>query len=111
MSKEFIDSFNALAIDIHENAIKKGFWEGDGCDFGTKVALIHSEVSEPLEGFRAGNPADDKIPQYSSVEAELADAVIRIIDLARRNNWRVAEAILAKNEFNKTRPYKHGKTY
>lgn len=48
---------------------------------GELLALIHSEISECLEGIRKSLP-DDKLPHRSMEEVELADAVIRIFDYA-----------------------------
>jgi len=39
---------------------------------------------------------------------ELADVIIRCMDMAQARGWRLAEAIVTKNEMNKTRAYKHG---
>ena len=41
-------------------------------------------------------------------EVELADVVIRILDMAEARGWRVAEAMVAKHEFNRSREWKHG---
>lgn len=100
------------AAEVHYTAVSKGFWEdGDERNNGELLCLVHSEVSEALEALRHGNPPDEKISEFSSVEAELADVVIRVMDLAHARGWRVAQAVEAKMKFNNSRPYKHGKGF
>lgn len=48
---------------------------------GELIALIHSELSECLEGVRKGL-MDDKIPSRKMEEVEMVDALIRIFDYA-----------------------------
>lgn len=88
-----------------------GFWNHDQDNFGQKTALVHSEVSEMLEANRKSVEADDKIPEFTGEEAEAADVIIRLLDMAGRYNWRLGEAITAKLLYNLSRPYKHGKGY
>lgn len=104
---KFSVSFTRMMREVNQTAQEKGWWAEDAND-AEKIALMHSELSEALEALRHENPPDDKIPEFSGVEAELADTVIRIMDYAAQNELRLAEAIVAKAEYNKGRPYKHG---
>lgn len=70
--------------------------------FSNKLCLIHSEVSESMEGDRKGL-MDDKLPHRPMREVELADAVIRIFDLAGAYRMDLAGAIAEKMEFNASR--------
>lgn len=67
-----------------------------------KLCLIHSEISEGMEGYRK-NLADDKLPHRSMLEVELADAVIRCFDLAGGLGYDLGGAIAEKLLFNASR--------
>lgn len=69
----------------------------------TKILLSVSELIEAMEGDRKGL-MDDKLPHRSMLEVELADAIIRILDLGAELNLDVGGAIEEKMGFNKTRP-------
>ena len=66
------------------------------------IALMHSELSEALEGERKGLQ-DDHLPHRPSAEVELADCVIRICDYAGAWGYDLAGAILEKLAYNAQR--------
>ena len=108
--QKFVEGFFHVAKLTNRNAIDHGFWEEEPDD-GLKIALMHSELSEALEAIRHGNPQDEKIPEFSNLEAELADTVIRIMDFSIQKKLNLPEAILAKHQYNRARPYKHNKAF
>lgn len=75
---------------------------------GLKLMLVVSELGEALEALRKGNGPDSHIPNFSGVEAELADACIRMMNLSTDEGYRLPEAIVEKSDYNENRPYKHG---
>ena len=75
---------------------------------GLLIALMHSELSEALEAIRKGNPRSQKIPEFTELEEELADVVLRIMNFGGQLNLRMSDAIIAKDEYNSNRAFKHG---
>lgn len=74
-----------------------------GALVGQKLCLSHSEISEAMEGHRKGLP-DDKLPHRPMIEVEIADAVIRLADLAGALGLDLGGAIAEKMAFNAVRP-------
>lgn len=74
---------------------------------GELLALIHSEISEALEGERK-DLMDDKLPHRKMAEVELADAVIRIMDYCGGFGYDLQGAFQDKMAYNATREdHKH----
>jgi NTP pyrophosphatase (non-canonical NTP hydrolase) len=94
-----ICGIQALVELAHQASIDSG-WANKHVP--TCLALIHSEISEALEADRK-NLMDDKLPHRRGIEVELADAVIRICDLAGALGLDLEGAIEEKLTYNRTR--------
>lgn len=119
---------NELAKEVFENAKSKGFHEGEK-NIGEMLCLIHSEVSEALEADRKGrwcsfsidrvlDIVDDKLflgmfrqEVKDTFEDEIADTMIRCLDLAGRFGIDIESHIKAKMRYNESREPMHGKKY
>lgn len=123
---QFIEAFQSLSAEVHLTAINKGWWDdrhklievarahspelgrfAELLNASNLICLEHSELSEAVEGLRL-NSMDDKIPEFTSEEAESADVIIRIMDRSAARGLQVAEAVVAKMAMNKGRTHKHG---
>lgn len=78
----------ATVVCVHDANVKAGWWTdlktGDDLhnkrSVGELLALVHSELSEALEASRK-NLMDDKLPHRYGIEVELADVLLRILDI------------------------------
>ena len=91
----------------HATSEAKGFYDNPRTP-AEDFMLITCEVAEACEGDRQGNPPDSHIPEFGSIEAELADAMLRILNFAEHRKMDVIGAMIAKAEYNKNRPHMHG---
>jgi NTP pyrophosphatase (non-canonical NTP hydrolase) len=104
------DCAKELTDACHKAAALAGWWapkngapqQQNPLTFSSKLCLIHSEISEAMEGDRK-SLMDDHLPHRSMREVELADALIRIFDLAGAYNLDVAGALVEKMAYNKNR--------
>ena len=99
-----------MAEQAHNTAKEHGFWDQPIAEdnYFRTLILIHSEISEAVEVLRKGGSWGEQIVPFSN---ELADIVIRVGDLAKRMNIDLGAAVIAKMEFNRTRPHKHEKEF
>ncbi len=92
---------NRLCEVSHGCSRHAGWWD-ETRNFGELIALIQSETSEALEGGRKDKP-DEHLPQFSNVGVELADAIVRITDLAGALNIELGTILIAKMQYNAQR--------
>lgn len=101
-----IDDF---AREVHANARAKGWWSTDQDHIAIKAERVHCEVSELCDVFARGTESqpDKDCPAFTKAEIEWSDCLLRLLDIGARYGFR-ADAIVAKYEFNLTRPVRHG---
>ena len=121
-------NLSELQIAVHKNAVNKGFWDVSH-NFGNDLMLVVSELGECIEAHRNNDFADiDAFNEVlinetydfetcfkkyvkDSVEDEMADAVIRLLDMAQGYGIDLQKHIELKMEYNKSREKLHGKKY
>lgn len=100
------ETLNQLSQHCHEVNAKwyKCPITGEPIDtnIAEKLALIHSEISEALEGHRKGL-LDSHLKDRPMIEVELADALIRIFDLCGYLRLDLGGALVSKMAYNQVR--------
>lgn len=129
-------NINELAKEVHENAVAHGWWEKPPT-LPEALCLIHGELSEALQEYREGNPlvygtcalaaedckfsgvcdrvgrpgeADgiDGPCKPEGIAVELADVILRTLDLMAALGVDVDAVVMAKHKYNLGREYRHG---
>ena len=98
--------FSTFQKEVHQNAVDHKFWDpvtSDRNPIPRALCLIHSEISEALEADRHND-----LPLF---QEELADVLIRLMDLCGAYHINLIDAAVKKHRFNVKRPVKHGKRY
>ncbi|MCD8286475.1 MAG: hypothetical protein LUD50_04555 [Clostridia bacterium] len=97
--------------EVGEISREHGWWDLRET-FGDQTALCHSELSEALQAYRDGHRIDETWEgpdgKPEGVPTELADCVIRIMDLFEQYGMDLEDTLKAKNSYNATREYRHG---
>lgn len=122
---------NELRDKIYQNAKDKGFWDQER-NIGEALMLVVTELAEALETHRKTNfikPVDEQVKKAmlqmhddefkehfalmvkDSFQDEMADSIIRILDLCGGLGIDIDWHIAAKMRYNATRARLHGKTY
>jgi NTP pyrophosphatase (non-canonical NTP hydrolase) len=119
---ELVAGLNESAQIIFEGNKAKGFWDKER-NVGEMLMLVVSELGEAMEAHRKGLMTTDenwllyaatgdfKSTIKDTFEDELADAVIRLLDMSAGLGIDLEAHISHKVAYNATRERLHGKGY
>lgn len=111
MRDSYVEGVVGELVELcHGKAVQGGWWTdlatGESLrgkrNVGELLCLVHSEISEAMEGHRK-RLMDDKLPHRPMFEVELADALIRIFDIAGGYDLDLGGALVEKLAYNAKR--------
>lgn len=118
---------SSIQKEVGANAREHGFWKAHERVHPTvaacyiKLGLITTEVAEATEALRDGIDHGSKVQgqmmwqitvdtgKPEGFGSELADIVIRVLDLADYAGLSLSSVLAAKTAYNRSRPHMHGK--
>ena len=105
------EALNGMRDEVHELAKSKGWHDDEPLSvdgIAAKLTLIHSEVSEALEEVRNGETDRVVNGKPEGISYELADVLIRVLDLCGKLEVDIGHAVHRKHAFNMSRSHRHG---
>jgi NTP pyrophosphatase (non-canonical NTP hydrolase) len=119
MDKKF-EMLNDMAKTIYQNNKEKGFWDKER-NMGETLMLVVTELAEAMEAYRKGQLAPVPVPfvdnevfkahYKDTFEDEIADSIIRLLDLCGGFHIDIAFHVREKVQYNMSRERLHGKKF
>jgi NTP pyrophosphatase (non-canonical NTP hydrolase) len=113
-----LNELNELSQYCYQQAKIKGFYDGYEYQISEKLLLIITEISELYEVYRRqlkdetlADIIHNGYEKKDSFVDEVADVFIRLFDFCGKLDIDIAKQVKWKLDYNKERPYKHGKAF
>ena len=112
----WVPALTDASREVHALAREKGWYDSGQRSIAEHVANIHGEVSELWEEYREHGTQhiESRAPgtmKPIGLAVELADVIIRAMDMAAHMGVDIGSVIYRKHIYNASRPYRHGDKY